>query len=81
MALGVDALQLFQGGLASPQTLRQTGVVTKPLQVGDTGSPTQACQPPRVKVARPAVRVQPHLVSLQLGRQLQGRAPCFLHRI
>lgn len=31
MALGMDTLQLFQGGLASPQTLWQTGVVNQPL--------------------------------------------------
>lgn len=35
VALGMDALQLFQGGFASPQTLWQTGAVTKLLQVGE----------------------------------------------
>lgn len=37
MALGVDALQLLQGGLASPQTLQDTGC--------DQGSPTHVYQP------------------------------------
>lgn len=34
VALGVDTLQLLQGGLASPQTLHGTGAVTEPPQDG-----------------------------------------------
>lgn len=54
VALGMDTLQLLQGGLPSPQALQQMEVVTRLLQVGHAASPTQARQPLRVEGTCPA---------------------------